>query len=121
MMDLDIKEGLWAVPTPNPWGPARCQEVYKLVWKPRYSHLPGKWIGFITVDNGKVHYAYIKRKYRGKGLGYLLYEKVLKERGELSTGFHCISDEARSVWRKIRQTYKSRLREGILKVYNKYK
>ena len=121
MMDLTIREGLIAVPTPNPWGPGKCQEVYKLVWKPRYSHLPGKWIGFVTVDNGKVHYAYLKRKFRGKGLGYLLYEMVLKHRGELSTSFHCISEEARGVWKRIREIYKSRLQKGTLRAYDKYK
>jgi GNAT superfamily N-acetyltransferase len=123
-LELDIKKsvsGGKAVPTPNPWGPGKCQEVYKLVWREEYDYLPGKWIGFIAVDNDRVRYSYLKRKYRGIGLGYALYEMVLQDRGELSTQWESISTQAKAVWCKLKENYKTRSYNGNLKAYNKYK
>lgn len=95
----------FAIPTPNPWGLARCEEVYTLVWREEYKHLPGKWLGFLSIDNKKVRYAFIKNRYRNMGLGSLMYELTLLTRGSLSTDYYAASERAKKVWDDLKLKY----------------
>jgi hypothetical protein len=95
----------FAIPTPNPWGLAKCEEVYTLVWREEYDYLPGDWLGFLTVDGGKVRYSFIKNRYRSMGLGSLMYELALLTRGSLSTDYYAASERAKKVWDNLKLKY----------------
>lgn len=75
-------------------------------------------IGFIGVDftNGKiptVSYTYMKKAYRGKGLGMFMYERAIKHFDKLSTIYTgrnvAISSDAQKVWDKLMLKYKTKV------------
>jgi hypothetical protein len=107
----------YSVPSPNPWGKSMCQEVFTLVWREEYDYLPGKWLGFISVDNDKVHYSYLKKDYRNRGLGLLMYELTLEIRGKLVTEYALASDKAKYVWAKLAMKYDHHKTSKYFKVY----
>jgi len=92
------------VPQFSPWGKAKCDELYVLQWQEEHEHF-GSWLGFIAIDNGVVHYAYLKKKYRGKGAGFLMYEFTMLMRGELKTYYSAASEDAKKVWNQLKNKY----------------
>lgn len=95
----------------NHWvdGEKNITRIYVLRWKPEknpYSNDENsstRDIGYISFsdDSTSIAYSYMKRKYRGTGLGNLLYKKVAKEEGYLTTNFNYASDMAQHLWKKL--------------------
>lgn len=108
-------------------------ELFVLRWKEDYCpyDIDGEedkkgWIAFLGIDfEGRkltpvVHYSYMKKAYRGKGLGSYLYDSAIKYYGELGTMYsgnpHIggVSDDAIRVWERLKRKYEhKRIKGGI--------
>ena len=80
-------------------------------------------IGFLNVcklqGGNFVDESYLEEHFRGRGLGFSLYQKALQDLGNLSTDYHHISRSAKKLWRKLSKKYKHKedFWTGILTVY----
>lgn len=76
-------------------------------------------IGDLQITDGFVDSSNITFRFRGRGLGKLLYETALNDLGSLTTRYHHISDEAKRVWQGMcrRHTHETDYWDGRLTVF----
>ena len=84
------------------------EEFYPFSNNPTDNELIVGYIGFYDDDPTVVQYAYLKRKYRGTGIGRFLYKWVMKDNGKLSSHYNATSIHAKNMWSKLTDTYRSR-------------
>jgi len=83
--------------------------LYMLRWKPEcnpYSNddeSPSRNIGYIafTDTTTLIGFVFMKREYRGMGLGEFMYSEVVKKEGFLTTNFSYDTEDAKRVWEKL--------------------
>jgi|SaaInlStandDraft_1057018.scaffolds.fasta_scaffold42996_1 hypothetical protein len=90
--------------------------IYTLRWKPEQNphsndeNSPTRDIGYISFheDGTQISHVYMKAKYRGTGLGKLMYGWVAREEGYLSSDPDFTSPDAQRVWSKLMKVFPSR-------------
>lgn len=99
--------------------------IYVLRWKSEYNphsndeNSPTRDIAYISFheDTPNISHVYMKPKYRGSGLGKLLYSWVTKEEGYLTTDFNYASDMAQRVWRSLFKVFPTRKLGNTYRIY----
>lgn len=114
------------------WGHPEVDHLFVMRWSDNVD-IENNIIGYIGIDicGNKiptVSYSFMRKLYRGKGLGLFMYENAVNTFDKLSTRYsgtnHAISSDAIKVWNKLKLKYKTRISKNKnigMVVYSKLK
>lgn len=96
------------------WGDFKQGKHHNFIVKYRGKEIGDMSVFEVTSRNRYKGYVFVNTvfvnpKYRGKGVGRLLYTSVLNRFSNICTHYHAASDDAQAVWRYLSKKYRSEI------------